>query len=239
MNANLPKRPLSAVLTPLVVAGALLAGLFGAPVANAGIILGDRVDMGIYAPTENELCFLCGGITTVIVEDGDGDSVEPYLSGAGWFDVDINPTSISIRFNRDIAWQSGDFIGLVISDIDWLEGSVRAIPGASLLASGAAGALPELTAEFNNRLRHTDSSVVLNWQGLSIAAGTRFEISLQAMAAAQPPAMQTPPVMQTPPGAVDVPEPAALFLLLALLAVAGARQLERRRNAVVNGHSSR
>ncbi len=172
-----------------------LAFLFATAGANAGIVLGDSVDISIHAPTRDEPCFLCGGVTRVEVQEGAADAVEPYLPGDGWFQVNVDPERISIVFNRDVSWGSADFIGLVISDIDWLEGAVRAIPGAVLSAADSNGLLPALAAEMNARLEHSDTSVALNWQGLSVMAGTELTIALQA------------------------PEPGALLLLLGLLAV--------------------
>lgn len=171
--------------------------------AQAGIILGDSVDVAMHAPTLGEVCFLCGGVTQVSVADDASDAIEPYLPGGGWFQVDINSNSIAISFERDLAWQSGGFVGLVISGIDWLEGRSRALPGVQL--DTALLSLDQVA----DRLSHTDSSVTFNWQGLVIPAGTRFEISLAAAA---------PPV-------TNVNEPAYLFLLLALLMLLLGRNL--------------
>lgn len=189
---------------------ALLGCLLGVQQAQAGIIIGDSVDVAVHAPTLGEVCFICGGITQVTVVEGDGDSIEPYLPGSGWFDVDINSTSIAITFNRDISWQSGDFIGLVVSGIDWLEGAITAIPGASLMVSGTNGPLPALSgANGGGRLSYTDTSVALNWEGLSIAAGTTLNVSL----AAAPQATDPTPPPQAMPNPIDVSEPGFLVLL--------------------------
>lgn len=188
------------------------SALLGASGAHAGIILGDVVDVGVYAPSRSEPCFLCGGITQVAVEAGDADTIEPYLAGGGWFEVNVDPTSISISFNRDISWQSGNFIGLVISDIDWLEGAVRAIPGATLSAMDANGLLPALTSMMNARLDFTDSSIALNWEGLAFSAGTRFDIALQGSGVP-----------------VQAPEPGVLLLLLTLLLLLAVRRFPRLR----------
>ena len=180
------------VLSRLAIA---LTLALGANAAQAGIIIGDSVDVAVHAPALGEVCFLCGGITQVTVADDASDTIEPYLAGGDWFQVDINSTSISISFNRDVSWQSGGFVGLVISDIDWLDGAMRVIPGVQLQTSLLS------MAQVNSRLQHTDTSVAFNWQGMTIPAGTRFELSL---AAVQP---------GLPPPSTSVPEPGTLFLL--------------------------
>lgn len=189
VNSRLISQALFAVLLAL-----------GANLAQAGVILGDSVDVAVHAPNLGEVCFLCGGVTRVSVTDDASDAVEPYLEGGDWFQVDVNSNSISISFNRDVSWQSGNFVGLVISDIDWLEGAVRSIPGAQLVTSLLS------SDQVNSRLQHTDTSVAFNWQGMTIPAGTRFDIQLAAAS----------PIVVQPGVPINVNEPSALLLLLGM-----------------------
>ena len=100
----------------------------------------------------------------------------------------------------------------MISDIDWLEGAVRAIPGATLSAMDANGLLPALASMMNARLDFTDSSIALNWEGLAFSAGTRFDIALQGSGVP-----------------VQAPEPGVLLLLLTLLFLLAVRRFPRLR----------
>ena len=191
-------------LTPLLGLGLCFASLQ----AHAGIILGDSVDVAIHAPTFGEVCFLCGGVTQVNVVEGDSDAIEPYLPGGNWFTVDVNSESISITFNRDLRWQSASFIGLVISDINFMEGAVSGIPGVVLSSPGANGLLPALSGpDAGGRLSFTDTSVALNWQGLFFPAGTELSLSLEALPAGQMPG----------PDPMNVSEPGFLILFGALI----------------------
>ena len=110
-----------------------------------------------------------GGPFDVLVQAGLGDLTQPYFPNSNWYSVDVEASSFSVLYGRAPSWSSAIFNGLIISDMDWI-GAPGSIVGVNVSTN--------LAGFDNSRVTFTADSVSINWQSLSFAAGTRWDIDL-------------------------------------------------------------
>ena len=180
--------------------GGLVGLAFFGMTANANAtLIGETVTMRHDFPN---LGTTISGPINVLVQAGAGDLAEPYTYlGENWYFVDMEASSFSVVYNRAPNWANAPFNGLIISDMDWV-GIPGFITGVDVSTN--------LAGFNNNRVTFTANSVSINWQGLSFAIGTRWDIGLQT--------------------SHKIPEPATLAFFAIGLAGLGFMMRRRRRS---------
>ncbi len=139
--------------------------------ANAGLI-GDEVLLQHQSPSLGSVPNFGNTSVWVTVEAGTGDLTSiNNICGVACYTVDIEESSIWIEFaGLDASWFVQNFNGLVISDLDWVDGP-GIITGLTITSS--------VTGWNDSRANFGDDFIQLNFAGLPIEGSLHLLIQAQ------------------------------------------------------------